>query len=204
MASERLKAMLAALPPRRRRFVEAYLLEPNAKRAAISAGLAEASAEQTGSRMLRNDQVSAALALAAGERSARVEVQADDVLRELKTFSHANPAEAFDDRGRLLHISKMPHDLQLAIQSFEWGGTGTSAQPGGLTKVKFWPKHRGLEMLGRHIRLFGEEAPSSVTNVFQVNNTQMTVQIDYTRLSVEEHRQLLVLLEKAAPLTKVA
>lgn len=44
------------------RFVDAYLAEPNGKKAAISAGYSPASAEKAGSRLLRHRGVAAELA----------------------------------------------------------------------------------------------------------------------------------------------
>jgi len=98
----------------------------------------------------------------------------------------------------------MPPHVRRAIASVEieevWEGSGADrVQSGELKKVKFWPKHTGLELLGKHVKLFGDEGNGSVTNIFQVNNAQLTVQLDYTRLSVEEHETFLALMEKATP-----
>lgn len=197
----------SALTPKQERFVDEYLVDLNATRAAIRAEYSKRTAEQQGSRLLRNDQVRAAIDARKAKRAEKVEVKAEDVLRELQTFSHIDPAEIVDEQGRLLPLKKMPERVRRAIASVEieeiWDGKGEErTQVGELKKVKFWPKHRGLEMLGRHVKLFGDEAGSSITNVFQVNNTQLTVQLDFTRLTLDEHRTLAALMEKATPPAK--
>lgn len=195
------------LTPKQQRFVDEYLVDLNATQAAMRAGFSKKTAHSAGPRLLENVGVKAAIDTKKAKRTSKVEVKADEVLRELQTFGHMDPAEIVDEQGRLLPLKKMPEHVRRAIASVEieeiWDGKGDErVQVGELKKVKFWPKHRGLELLGQHIKLFGDEGGSSVTNVFQVNNTQLTVQLDYTRLTVDEHRTLTLLMEKATPAEK--
>ncbi len=152
-----------ALPPRHQRFVEEYLVEPNATQAWIKAGGSARSAESQGSRLLRNAKVAAAIAAGQKARADRLEVKADDVLREIQTFAHVDPGEMFDDNGALLPIKKMPVHLRRAIASFEVleqtvsDGEGGEIVTGILKKVKLNGKAQGLEMLGKHLKLFTEK-----------------------------------------------
>ncbi len=64
-------------------FVREYLVDLNATQAAVRAGYSAKTAEQIGSRLLRNVQVAAAVKQALDARGKRVEVKADDVLRDI-------------------------------------------------------------------------------------------------------------------------
>ena len=75
-----------SLTDRQRRFVEEYLLDLNATAAYRRAGYKAAgnAAETNAARLLRNDQVSAAIKEAQAARSGRTLVTADEVIRGLK------------------------------------------------------------------------------------------------------------------------
>lgn len=74
---------------RQTRFVEAYLIDPNGKKAAIAAGYSSKGAEVTASKLLRNSKVRVALNEAIAARAERVEVKADDVLRDIDRIAKA-------------------------------------------------------------------------------------------------------------------
>ena len=71
------------LPPKQALFVREYLVDLNATQAAIRAGYSAKTAEQQGPRLLGNVGVKAAVAKAQAARSQRLEVKADDVLRDI-------------------------------------------------------------------------------------------------------------------------
>lgn len=71
-----------SLTPKQEAFVREYLIDLNATQAATRAGYSAKTAEQQGSRLLRNVQVAAALSEAQTKRAERVEIDADYVLRQ--------------------------------------------------------------------------------------------------------------------------
>lgn len=72
------------LTPKQARFVSEYAKDQNATQAAIRAGYAKASAEVQGCRLLRNDQIRAALAKAQARIAKRNEITTDSLLTELE------------------------------------------------------------------------------------------------------------------------
>lgn len=158
-----------------RRFVEEYLVDCNATAAARRAGYRAADLKRQAYDTLHRPRVSEAIAEAQAERAARVEVQSDEVLREIKLFAMADPADLFDSDGVFLPISQMPPTIRRAIASFEIeelfeaGSDGKKFCIGRTVKVKLWDKPKGLELLGKHLKLWAErqilEAGSSLESL---------------------------------------
>jgi hypothetical protein len=92
----------------------------NATQAAIRAGYSEHTAEQQGSRLLRNAQVKAAVDALTAKRAERLELSADKVLKDLNRLGEL--AEAFGDfapaiKARELlgkHLGLFPNKHELA------------------------------------------------------------------------------------------
>ncbi|MFD2205527.1 terminase small subunit [Kiloniella antarctica] len=78
MDEQKQKSMLTDM---QRRFVEEYLLDLNATQAALRAGYSPNSVKQTASRVLRKISVKDAIKRAQAERSERLKIDADYVLR---------------------------------------------------------------------------------------------------------------------------
>lgn len=148
--------MSAELTEKQRAFVREYLVDLNGKQAAIRAGYAAASAEVQASRLLRNAQVKAAVDEALAARAERVEVKADDVLRELLRLARVDIGEAFDEHHNLRPLKEMSAEVRRAIAGIEITALG-GEKVGSITKVKFWPKVQALELLGKHLKLFTEK-----------------------------------------------
>lgn len=151
-----------ALTPKQRLFVREYLRDLNATKAAIRAGYSKASATTEGPRLLENVGVREAIDTALEQREQRVEVKADDVLRELMAMAQVDISEAFDEQGRLLPLHEMSPDVRRMIASVEtdelYGGSGKArTEIGVIRKVKFWPKDKALELLGRHLKMFTDK-----------------------------------------------
>ena len=78
------------LTPTQHRFVTEYLVDLNATQAAIRAGYSPRAALQQGSRLLKNVEVQAAIAIQQTQQLASVEVRIEDVLRDLKAIAHTD------------------------------------------------------------------------------------------------------------------
>jgi len=150
------------LTGRQVRFVEEYLISLNASDAARKAGYSAKTAASQGADLLKNPKVRAALDKAIERRAIRVGVKADDVLQELLRVGRVDIAQVVDEKtGRLRPLHEMPEEARRAIASIEveelFEGRGEEREKiGELVKVRFWDKVRGLELLGKHLRLFSD------------------------------------------------
>lgn len=71
------------LNDKQKRFVAEYLIDLNAKQAAVRSGYSEKTAQEQGSRLLSLAKVADAIALGASKRLAKAEITAQDVLEGL-------------------------------------------------------------------------------------------------------------------------
>lgn len=154
------------------RFVAEYLVDLNGKQAAIRAGYAPKTAEVAASKLLSKGKVAQAIAEAMKRRQERVEVKQDDVLRELLRIARTDIGEAFNTDGTLKPLHEMPEDVRRAIASIEVETLHVKGEADDgpfdrgtarVAKIRFWDKTRGLEMLGRHLKLFTDKVEHSGT-----------------------------------------
>ncbi len=92
--------MTNEITPKQQRFVDEYLLDMNAKQAAIRAGYSENTAESQGSRLLSKAKVLQAVKTAQDARSERTQIDADWVLKQAAHMY--KKCEGEDDNGNAL------------------------------------------------------------------------------------------------------
>jgi phage terminase small subunit len=128
----------ADLGARQQRFVQEYLLDLNAKQAAIRAGYSPSTAEVQGSRLLRSVKVQRALSKAIDRRTAKVEIDQEWVLSRLAlVVERCLQHERVRDRKGNPVVIETPQGQLAAAYTF---------QPGAAA--------RALELLGKHVGLF--------------------------------------------------
>lgn len=89
---------MSDLNPRQLRFIEEYLVDCNATRAATAAGYSAKTAPSQASRLLTNVKVAAIIAERRSAVSEKLEIQAEDVLRHWKGILDANPNDLVEYR----------------------------------------------------------------------------------------------------------
>jgi phage terminase small subunit len=171
------------LNARRRRFVKEYLIDLNATKAAERAGY-QGKPEVlmvTGSRLLSNAKVAAAIADEQAKSFERIEVKADDVLREAMRLAYADIRDVvqWDEEGRshFTPSDELSDDAARSIREFKRTRTIITSKDGQeretiTEEVKQHPKEPMIKLLAEHLRLL----PSGVANV-TVNNDNRTLTI---------------------------
>ena len=155
MASTPAKGPGEALTAQQQRFVEEYLLDLNATQAAIRAGYSARTAEQQGSRLLRNVKVSQAIETAQAARVKRTEIDADWVLRRLVAEADADLADLYDSEGGLKPVHDWPEiwrkGLVAGMDVEEVRSEGVVIAH--IRKVKLSDRLKRLELIGKHVNV---------------------------------------------------
>lgn len=145
---------MAKAGPSRDRFVEEYLIDLNGTQAAIRAGYSAKSARAQGSRLLADANVQARIAEAKAERSKRVQIDADYVLKRLVAELEADVSDILTDADGTL---KQPHEWPEIWRKGLVSGFEVQVDKdqdgnvcGHTAKVKLSPRIKSLELLGRH------------------------------------------------------
>jgi phage terminase small subunit len=166
-AGKKPKAPKSELTPKQRLFAAEYLKDGVGKAAAIRAGYAERYADREASRLLADPRIAELVNVKIDAQVKRVENDADRILRELMRLGYSDIRRLFKDDGTVKHPKDWPAQLARAIASIEveelFEGSGDSRTWIGYTKkVKFWPKDRALELLGKNRKLFTDKVEHSV------------------------------------------
>jgi phage terminase small subunit len=119
-------------------------------------------------KLLKKPEVVRKIRTLMEKRAERVQVDSDDVLRELKHLGHSDLRRIYKADGTIMHPHEWPDDIARAIASIEveelFEGHGDDRTWIGYTKkVKLWPKDKGLELMGKHKKLFTEKHEHSGT-----------------------------------------
>lgn len=150
-----------ALNERQRRFVDEYLIDLNATKAAIRAGYSAKTARQIGQQNLSKLDIQEAIAEAMKSREKRTEVSQDKVLRELAKIGFANMADymkAGADGDPYLDFSKLTQDqaaalVEVTVEDFK-DGRGEDARDVRRVKFKLADKRAALVDIGKHLGMF--------------------------------------------------
>lgn len=151
-------AHLSGLKPKPRAFAVEYLKDKNATQAYIRAGYSARgnSAEVNAARLLRNAQVSAAIAKAEQEMLAKVQedtgITLERTLREIARGAFHDPRRFFDESGGLKRIVDLDDDTAAALAGFDVTELNADgAVIGYVKKIKLGDRKGYLDMLMKHL-----------------------------------------------------
>lgn len=151
-------AHLSGLKPKPRAFAVEYLKDKNATQAYIRAGYSARgnSAEVNAARLLRNAQVSAAIAKAEQEMLAKVQedtgITLERTLREIARGAFHDPRRFFDESGGLKQIVDLDDDTAAALAGFDVTELNADgAVIGYVKKIKLGDRKGYLDMLMKHL-----------------------------------------------------
>jgi hypothetical protein len=77
-------------------------------------------------------------------------VSATRVLEELARMALADSAQVFNEDGTLKPLKDIPEELRRSLSVVETTQVGKDGDV-RLTKVRFWDKPKGLELLMKHL-----------------------------------------------------
>lgn len=146
--------MAARLTDKQRRFVSEYLIDLNSTQAAIRAGYSKKNAGKIGPELLGKTRISEAIQEAMSQREKRTAITQDKVLAELAAVAFANGTDFAKilegGRVQITPTEKLSAEKRRAVASIKEGQFGT--------EIKTYDKIRALELLGKHLGLFGDRA----------------------------------------------
>lgn len=138
----------AKLTPKQELFVKEYLIDLNATQASIRAGYSESSAKEIGCENLTKPNIQKAIAETQAERMAKLDINADYVLKRLLEVDQLDVMDILDPNGRVKPVNEWPKEWRTNISSIEVSGDDTQ---GTVAKLKFPDKVKNLELIGKHI-----------------------------------------------------
>lgn len=158
------KPLPALLPPRQQRFIDEYMVDLNATRAAIAAGFSKKAASQAGWDQLRNPKVAAEISRRQSMLSVRLSVSADNVLSELSKLAFANIGD-FYRVGKDGSLEVDPNALADPLKSAALAQMDITEKANGdqAIKIRLADKRAALTDLGKHLGLFSDKEELAVT-----------------------------------------
>lgn len=145
-------ANMRPITERQRRFVQEYLKEPIAVRAAMAAGYSARTAEWIGPQLMKKPHIAAAIRLAQDRRAEKAGIEAETVLREIARIALFDPRRLVDNDGRPRLAHELDDDTAAAVAGIDM----ERDDKGNIVKVKYRlaDKNVALEKLMKHLGLF--------------------------------------------------
>ncbi len=144
-----------ALTDKQERFCQEYMVDLNAKQAAIRAGYSGKTAESIGYQLLQKTTVSKRIAQLQAVQSRRTGINADRVLRELAKVAFADIGNVVDDTGALRQ--DITEEDRAAIASIKVKSSETDSGSSEEREIKLYDKLRALDLIGRHLGMFQDK-----------------------------------------------
>lgn len=142
------------MTPKQKVFIDEYLIDFNATRAAIAAGYSKKAAKEIGCENLTKPNIQEAIQKAMKERSERTEITQDMVLKELAKLGFSNIKDYIETGSKdfvcFKNIDDIPEEAARAIEAIKL----IKNNQGGSLEFKLHSKTKGLEMIGRHLGMF--------------------------------------------------
>lgn len=155
------KPAAAKLTLQQERFVEEYLKDLNATKAAVRSGYGEKGAHVRGSTLLKKPAVREAVDRAIAERSARTKITQDRVLEELFHLftSNVENYEMGDDHQPVVVKDGVSQDAMRAVASVKKRVLVGNEEGPMLEVVEFrlWDKPRALSLAMRHLGMLNDK-----------------------------------------------
>ena len=139
------------LTARQSRFIDEYLLEPNATQAYIRAGYSEKGANTSAAKLLANPRIQQVLAERMEQRSKRTQIDADYVLHRLHDIDQLDIADILDDAGNVRPVKDWPKAWRQSITAADLHELQVGDVMTVVRKIKWPDKLKTLELIGKHV-----------------------------------------------------
>lgn len=163
---------LAALNPRHQLFVKSFVsngYKPAA--AALAANYSARSAPVTAQKLLANPKIAAAVTAHKEKLFQKYDVTAERVVQELAYLGFSNMDDYVrrtEDGGAVLDIRNCTREQMAAVQQLEsevYVEGGEDGEAVKRTKFRLHGKRDALELLGKHVGVFKEDAARTEVQV---------------------------------------
>lgn len=153
------------LLPREKRFVEEYMVDLNATRAAREAGYKVGRDSAKAWELMQRPRVLKAIQRKAEAIQRRTDVKTDDIIKELAALGFSDIRRLFDENGRLKRPEEWDWYTAKAIASIEVVArrNNNADEIEYVHKIRFWDKKGSLELLGKHFQMFTDRIDHSGT-----------------------------------------
>ena len=152
MPSRSRKVDAQQLTPKQLRFVQEYLIDLDAKGAAIRAGYSRAAAKQTGHKLKQVPAVQRAIELGQQAKARQLKMSADETIERVTNVGRGNIVQVLTRMGRrgalADRLAKLPPELQDAISEVRFGR--------GVTVIKMHQKMHALDLMAKRHGLLVE------------------------------------------------
>jgi phage terminase small subunit len=175
---------MSKLTDKQEMFCKEYLIDLNATQAAIRAGYSKKTASVIANENLIKPYIQKRIAELKEERSKRIEIDSDGVLKELKNWAEGDYTEL------MLLTAKQIKELSPEIRRLITGFKRVTRRIPGTDEeeiqieVKFIDKQKAMEMIARHIGFYEKDNEQGKTDVVIKN------EVDYSKLSLETLRDI--------------
>jgi len=147
--------------PKQKRFIQEYLVDLNATKAALRAGYSPNTASEIGYENLNKPQIAELIQKSFQKRAARTEITQDKIVRGLAqiAFSDIRRIVSWDNRGIPIAIpsSEIDDNTAMAIKGITFTESIYQGKTERRLKVDLWDKPRALEGLAKHNGMFTEK-----------------------------------------------
>ncbi|WP_272579027.1 MULTISPECIES: terminase small subunit [unclassified Providencia] len=147
-----------ALTDKQEMFCREYLVDLNATQAAIRAGYSDKTARSQANRMLTNVDIEKRIQELMNNRSDRLDVDADYVLKRLVDIDQMDVLDILHDDGGIKPIHEWPKVWRTSLSGMDLAEMfeskdGERDLVGIMKKIKWPDKVKNLELLGKHVKV---------------------------------------------------
>ena len=168
--------MASQLSRKMERFCNEFIIDMSVTGAAVRAGYSEKTAAQQGSRLLRKPEVAALVRRLHKEKLDRVDLRAENVIKELATIAFSDVRSLLDSDGQLVPVHLLPDEAAASIASFDVTTAGNGQTR--ISRIKTWNKVAALEQLCKHLGLLRPEQHEHLHAVVHFTPDQLRVMTD--------------------------